>query len=385
MKRLLLLLFFIALTVATQAQDIPLFSQKLTNSFMYNPSTAGNTFGSLTASYRNNYSGVADSPENIFISMHTPFANHRFGLGANIYQESVSVIKNTYYSAAFAYHLPFNKFSRLSMGVGAEYNQLNINLSNERYILDDLTLQRYANSGKPDFSTGLSFQNRFVKMGIAANRLATAWLESPDKRTLSNYYTGFVQGTIPIREGQDLLEPYFAFRKFSETNDTYDIGLYYTYDNKITAGAATRAGSVVNFTLAYRLSQYLLVGYSNEMITSPVGGFVGTSNEFTIRYDFNDQNYQKKFRADYKQSLAYKRKTLNTSSVRKTPGGHTPKQLAKAQKRVAAFSPNSRYQNTKKLSMGKKTSGRKPTYSKRKKPSYNQYKKKSSTYKRKRR
>ena len=385
MKRLLLLLFFIALTVATQAQDIPLFSQKLTNSFMYNPSTAGNTFGSLTASYRNNYSGVKDSPKNVFISMHTPFANHRFGAGANIYHEEVSVIKNTYYSAAFAYHLPFNKFSRLSMGVGAEYNQLNINRANENYILDDLTLQRYANAGKPDFSTGLSFQNRFVKMGIAANRLATAWLESPDKRTLSDYYTGFVQGTIPIREGQDLLEPYFAFRKFSDTNDTYDIGLYYTYDNKITAGAATRAGSVVNFTLAYRLSQYLLVGYSNEMITSPVGGFVGTSNEFTIRYDFNDQNYQKKFRADYKQSLSYRRKTLNTSSVRKTPGGHTPKQLAKAQKRVAAFSPNSRYQNTKKLSMGKKTSGRKPTYSKRKKPSYNQYKKKSSTYKRKRR
>ena len=385
MKRLLLLLFFIALTVATQAQDIPLFSQKLTNSFMYNPSTAGNTFGSLTASYRNNYSGVKDSPKNVFISMHTPFANHRFGAGANIYHEEVSVIKNTYYSAAFAYHLPFNKFSRLSMGVGAEYNQLNINRANENYILDDLTLQRYANAGKPDFSTGLSFQNRFMKMGIAANRLATAWLESPDKRTLSDYYTGFVQGTIPIREGQDLLEPYFAFRKFSDTNDTYDIGLYYTYDNKITAGAATRAGSVVNFTLAYRLSQYLLVGYSNEIITSPVGGFVGTSNEFTIRYDFNDQNYQKKFRADYKQSLSYRRKTLNTSSVRKTPGGHTPKQLAKAQKRVAAFSPNSRYQNTKKLSMGKKTYNKRPTYSKRKKPSYNQYKKKSSTYKRKRR
>jgi len=385
MKRLLLLLFFIALTVATQAQDIPLFSQKLTNSFMYNPSTAGNTFGSLTASYRNNYSGVKDSPKNVFISMHTPFANHRFGAGANIYHEEVSVIKNTYYSAAFAYHLPFNKFSRLSMGVGAEYNQLNINRANENYILDDLTLQRYANAGKPDFSTGLSFQNRFVKMGIAANRLATAWLESPDKRTLSDYYTGFVQGTIPIREGQDLLEPYFAFRKFSDTNDTYDIGLYYTYDNKITAGAATRAGSVVNFTLAYRLSQYLLVGYSNEMITSPVGGFVGTSNEFTIRYDFNDQNYQKKFRADYKQSLSYRRKTLNTSSVRKTPGGHTPKQLAKDRKRVAAFSPNSRYQNTKKLSMGKKTYNKRPTYSKRKKPSYNQYKKKSSSYRRKRR
>lgn len=386
MRILLLSLFLNFLAIVSVAQDIPLFSQKLTNSFMYNPALAGHTFGSLTASYRSNYSGVAGAPKNIFISMHTPFANHRFGAGANIYHEDVSILKNTYYAGAFAYHLQFNKFSTLSMGVGVEFNQLRFNYDAGRdpYITNDVTFQRYnAAAGKPDFSFGMMYQNRFVKIGAAANRLATAWLEPVNKKVLSNYYTGFVQGMIPIRGGQDLLEPYFAFRKFSETNDTYDVGLFYTYDNKITAGAATRAGNVLNFTLAYRLSKYLLVGYSNEMITGNVGGFVGTSNEFTLRYDFNDQGYQKKFRQDYKQSVSYRRKTLNTSGVRK-PGGHTPKQLARAQKRVSAFSPNSRYQNTKKLSMGKKTSTRKPTYTKSKKTSFNK-KKKKSNYKRKKR
>ncbi len=380
MRILLLSLFLNFLAIASVAQDIPLFSQKLTNSFMYNPALAGHTFGSVTASYRSNYSGVAGAPKNYFISMHTPFANHRFGAGANIYQEEVSILKNTYYAGAFAYHLQFNKFSTLSMGVGAEFNQLRIeyNAATDPYITNDVTFQRYnAAAGKPDFSFGMMYQNRFVKVGAAANRLATAWLEPVNKKVLSNYYTGFVQGMIPIRGGQDLLEPYFAFRKFSETNDTYDVGLFYTYDNKITAGAATRAGNVLNFTLAYRLSKYLLVGYSNEMITGNVGGFVGTSNEFTLRYDFNDQGYQKKFRQDYKQSISYRRKTLNASGVRK-PGGHTPKQLARAQKRVSAFSPNSRYQNTKKLSMGKKTSTRKPTYTKSKKTSFNKKKKKSN-------
>ena len=387
MIRPLLLFFFLIFAFVASGQDIPLFSQKLTNSFMYNPSLAGNTFGSITASFRNNYSGVSGAPKNYFISAHTPFANHRFGFGANVYQEEVAILKNTYYSAAFAYHLPFNKFSRLSMGVGAEFNQLRFdyNPATDPYITDDFTYQRYANgAGKPDFSFGLTYQNRFFKMGVAANRLATAWLEPIDKKQLSNYYTGFIQGTIPIRGGEDLLEPYFAFRKFSETNDTYDVGLYYTYNNKITAGAAIRAGSVVNFTLAYRFSKYLLVGYSNEIITSPVGGFTGTSNEFTLRYDFNDQNYQKKFRQDYKQALSYRRKALTTASIRKTPGGHTPKQLAKAQKRVAAFSPNSRYQNTKKLSMGKKVSSRKNI--KKRKPSYNKSRKSKAKapYKRRR-
>jgi type IX secretion system PorP/SprF family membrane protein len=370
MKRLLLFVLWVS-AMAVQGQDIPLFSQKLTNSFIYNPALAGHTFGSVTTSYRTNYSGVADAPKNYFISMHAPFGGHRFGGGVNVYQEEVSILKNTYYAGAFAYHLYFNKFNSLSMGVGAEFNQLRFNFTgaDAAYIENDPTYLRYKNtSGKPDFSFGMMYQNRFVKAGVAANRLATAWLEPTDKKVLSNYYTGFVQGQIPVRNGLDVIEPYFAFRKFSETNDTYDVGLYYTYDNKITAGGATRAGNVLNFTLAYRFNKYLMVGYSREMITTPVGGFVGSSNEFTLRYDFNDQNYQKKFRADYKQSLSYRRKTLSSSPVRKTAGGHSPKQLARAQKRVAAFSPNSRYQNTKKLSMGKKSYTKKPSYNKKRRP-----------------
>ncbi len=370
MKRIILIVGILS-SWAANGQDVPLFSQKLTNSFMYNPALAGHTFGSITTSYRQNYDGLAGSPKNYFISIHAPFAGHRFGVGANVYQDEFSILKNTYIGGAFAYHLYFNKFNSLSMGVGVEYNSLNLNATGTDigYILNDPVYLRYqSTTGKPDFSFGLMYQNRFVKAGIAANRLATAWLEPTENRVLSNYYTAFVQGQIPIRDGQDVLEPYFSYRKFSENNNNYDIGLYYTYDNKITAGSALRAGNLLNFTVAYRLNKYLLVGYSREIITTQVGGYLGASSEFTLRYDFNDQNYQKKFRQDYKQSLSYRRKSISSSPVRKTAGGRTPKQLARAQKRVAAFSPNSRYQNTKKLSMGRKSSTKRPSYNKKRKP-----------------
>ncbi len=381
MKKLLLFVLVVNLcALQLNGQDIPLFSQKLTNSFMYNPALAGHTFGSMTASYRMNYLGVKDAPVNTFMSFHSPFANYRFGAGFNIFQESVGVWKNTYMSAAFAYHLHFTRYNILSFGVGGEYNTLKLNGLNDFTIGNDLTLQRYNTTNtKPDFSFGMMYQNRYVKFGLSANRLSTAWLQVKDERILSNYYSGFVQGTIHLRDGQDLLEPYVAFRKFSETTDTYDVGLYYTYDNKLTFGGATRRGSVVNATLAYRLSKYLLVGYSTELILGQsFGGFNGTSHEFTLRYDFNDQGYQQKFKADYKSAVSYRRKTLSTSSAKKSAGGKSPKQLNKAQKRVAAYSPNSRYQNTKKLSGGKKSIAKKPkgksSSSKRKAPK--KYKKK---------
>lgn len=359
MIRKLLTLLLVGLVSAANCQDIPLFSQKLTNSFIYNPSFAGLDFGSLTFSRRNNYSGVNGAPVNNFLSLHTPFANYRFGVGLNVFQEDVNILKNTYVSGAFAYHIAFSKFSKLSFGISGEYNTLRVNGADLNFdevsqdvVLDNLIRGKNNNA---DFSFGTNFANQYVKVGFALNRIGTAWLKPDSTKLLSNFYSGFAQGIIRLRGDQDLLEPYLAYRKFSENNSIWDAGLFYTYNNKVSAGAAARKGGVFNFTLAYHLSKYLMVGYSREMLTGGLGGFVGASNEFTVRLDFNNQGAKVKFKDDYKSSLSYRRKTLTTSAAKRTTSGsRNPKQLHKAQKRVAAYSPNKRYQNTAKLSHGKK-------------------------------
>src|SRR3954470_10804159 len=103
MRRLLQIWLVVSglfISFSSYAQDIPLFSQKLTNSFVYNPALAGHTFGSLTYSYKQNYSNVNNSPQNHFLSIHTPIANHRFGIGANVYQEDVTFLRSMYISGA---------------------------------------------------------------------------------------------------------------------------------------------------------------------------------------------------------------------------------------------------------------------------------------------
>jgi type IX secretion system PorP/SprF family membrane protein len=365
MKRILPTLIVSALltgwSVAT-AQDIPLFSQKLTNSFIFNPALAGHTFGSMTYSFKQNYSKVKDAPQNHFLSIHTPIANHRFGIGASVYQEDVTFLRNTYISSAFAYHIPLDKLTTLSFGVSGEYNSFGIN-GNPNIGIGDDDLTPYRSGIKQyDFSFGTHFQNRFVKIGLASNRLSTTWIKDQSKAVLSNYFSGFAQGLIPMRGTEDLLEPYVAFRKLSETNHTLDVGLYYTYANKITLGAAMRSGKVLSGTLGIRVSKYLMFGYSREMVTGNVGGFIGAANEFTLRFDFNDQAYKERFSSDYKSSVAYRRKTLSGPSGK--TGSRSPKQVSKKQKKLAPYSPNRRYQNTKKLSVKTK---KKPGSKKRKK------------------
>jgi type IX secretion system PorP/SprF family membrane protein len=352
--RVLGIIISMSLCNSSIAQDIPLFSQKLTNSFIYNPATAGHSFGSLTYSFRQNYGGVSGAPQNHFLSIHTPVANHRVGIGANVYQEDVTFLRNTYTSAAFSYHIPLSKLTTLSFGIAGEYNSIAQNGEpNFTFTTADPEYERLKQGGVKDydFSFGTHFQNRYLKIGIAANRLATSWIKDTTESVLSNYFSTFAQGLIPLRGGDDLLEPYIAYRKLSPVNSILDVGVYYTYNNKITAGVAMRSGKVMSGTLGFRLSKYVLLGYSREMIVGNIGGFVGSANEFTLRFDFNEQNYKERFRADYKSSVAFRRKTLSGPINRSS--AKSPKQLQRKQKKLAPYSPNQRYQNIKKLSIKK--------------------------------
>lgn len=356
MKKLYTLLILFFALFQAQAQDIPLFSQKLTNSFLYNPAVAGSSFGSLTYSFRQSYNSISNAPKNNFVSFHTPLANHKIGFGVNYLQDEVNFLKNSYLSTAFAYHIDFSEENMLSFGVSAEYNFLRLSGTTNSDASDQVyTMLGNGELDDYDFSFGVMYQSKFVKVGLAANRLATAWIKNEDEFVLSSYYSGFAQGTIPLREGRDVLEPYIAFRKFSETSDIFDVGLYYTFDSKILGGASLRKGNVAGLTAGFYITKNMLIGYSREMYLGDVSSQVGATNEFTFRLDFNKINKSTgNFKADYKNALAYRRKTLSTTK----PGSKSPADFHKKQNKIAPYSPNKRYQNTDKLSMVTPTSQR---------------------------
>jgi len=372
----LVLLLFV---LTTKGQDIPLFSQKLTNSFIYNPAMAGIGLGSFTLSHRNNYSGVNGAPNNNFLSLHTPFSNYRFGTGFNVFQEEVAAVKSFYASGAFAYHININSLSSLSFGVSGEYNMTR--LSNEVIAQNngnDIILNRYSNGvDQPDFSFGMAYQNRLLKMGLSANRLYTAWFEKDSTRNIANYYSGFIQGIIPIDAARSVIEPYVSYRRWNENSNVLDVGVYYTYDNKLTAGIATRSGNILNATLGFKLNKSLMVGYSREMIMGSLGGYTGSSNEFVLRMDFADRANKKHYRADYKSAMTYRKKSVTSASIsssNKSAGSRSPQQLHKAQKKLAPYSPSKRYQSTRKVSSGKVANAKmKSSASKKFKTSYNKY------------
>jgi len=334
-----------------RAQDVPLFTQKLTNSFLYNPAVAGNSVGSLTLSHRKFWSGVLDAPNTNFFSVHTPFARYRMGTGINLYQDNIGVTQNLYISGAFAYHIHISDASSFSMGLSAEYDNQKLNPA--RYDAaqeDDPFLNKGGSQSNYDFSFGFSYKTKYVTLGGSANRLK-ALTGADTTRLFPAYYAGSARFTIPVAGERDLLEPMITYRGFMQGTSQLDAGLFYTYNDRFTLGGTYRTGGVVSGTLAVKLFKAVTLGYSRDMFTGDLSKGLGATNEFTLRYDFMNEAFYtrvKNAKLINNRALALRRKTLTTSKYHGSPYQQSSR-YKKAIRRKSYMSPNYRMDQSKKL------------------------------------
>jgi len=310
---ILLLVLFLA-GHKTRSQDLPLFSQKLTNSFMYNPSVAGSELGSVTLSSRTYWWGTQGAPFTNFLSAHMPFDYQKMGVGVNLVSERIGVYNNLYANGAYAYHLRFSEDMLLSMGLSAEYIFMSINERrlNALHTADPL-LTEYNTRHNVDFSFGTSFRYRFLKVGLSSNRLATALRLTGDNSLLTQYYTGFLNAELPLSRAHKI-EPTFVYRRLTDLADKWEAGMYYSFKDAIILGGSYSAGGMIHATAGLRFKDRFLVGYSFEMFS--IGGVqreIGGTNEITLRMDIRDDSYYKNVRNSpdvLEKSIVFKRKKM---------------------------------------------------------------------------
>jgi type IX secretion system PorP/SprF family membrane protein len=333
------------------AQDVPLFTQKLTNAFLYNPAVAGNSVGSLTLSHRQFWSGVLDAPKTNFFSLHTPFAGYRMGTGINFYQDNIGVTQNLYISGAFAYHIHISEGKSFSMGLSAEYDNQKLNPARYDAVdADDPILTQGGAMSNYDFSFGFSYKTKYLTLGGSANRLK-AMTGADTTRLFPAYYSGSARFTIPLANERDLLEPMITYRGFMQGTSQLDAGLFYTYNDLATIGGTYRTGGIVSGTLAVKLFKSVTLGYSRDMFTGDLSKGLGATNEFTLRYDFMNEAFYtraKNAKVINNRALALRRKTLTTSKYHGSPYQQNSR-YKKAIKRKSYMSPNYRMDSSKKL------------------------------------
>lgn len=160
------------LAVNLKSQDLPLINPALTNSFFYNPSLAGSSIGSLGSAsiiHRESFMDISGHPVCDILSVEIAVHKYRFGMGANFFIDRVNALQTTYGSFSYAFHIPFDRYKKLSLGVSGslaqqrlDYSKVQVEDNNEL----DLIINEYAEGKfKVDFSVGVNYQVKRLTLG----------------------------------------------------------------------------------------------------------------------------------------------------------------------------------------------------------------------------
>ncbi len=343
---------FLLTSMVGYSQDLPLYNQKLTNSFLYNPSIAGNGFGSAIFSNRTFWNGVPGAPKTNLFAAHVPISQYRFGAGVTVIQERIGVSDNVYATGAFAYHVGLTDELMLSMGLSAEFTNLSYNTT--RFDVrdsNDALLLNPENRSSLDFSFGVSIKHTLFELGLTSNRLATALAIADLQTQISQFYTAYGVIKLPLTADHKI-EPTFAYRKLSTESSQWEAGAYYSFRDAIIGGVSYRSGGIISPAVGLRFADRFLIGYSFEMFGSGIQKEIGGTNEITLRLDFLEDNYYRRSgsgNSAMQNSLAFRRKTLSYNRRKGKPMSASNPKYKKKLKRNYFKSPSYKINKSRKL------------------------------------
>jgi len=284
MKRIGFILGILSMATTISAQEVPLFSQTITNSFMYNPALAGYDRGTLTLSSRQSFGQkLKGLPNTNYLSGQSPFSLGKLGFGGNVLYEQLGVFNQLQTNVAGAYHIRWNDEMSWSMGLGAEYYAAT--LDEERLDIldyDDPVINAFAQR-ELDFSTGFYFRYKFLGAGVAVNRLKS-WILTDNY--LHKYTNVFVKGMFDLGASTSL-QPIVIYRRERNFQHQVDMGAYLFFKNQFLTGANFRSNGQLGFSVGTKIITHTWVAYTFEALTK-----YGISNhELSLRFDFNKDDY----------------------------------------------------------------------------------------------
>ena len=324
LKKLIIISVVIACVGNASAQQEQQYSQYMVNGFVINPARAGTEdFVDLKLGYRNQWTGYqagptstptdrALSPRTIYLSGHSNIAHHgtgaghsnrgkqatRHGIGGYIYDDQTFPIGRTGVYGAYAFNIPLNQYTRLSLGSFLGFKRFRVNHNNwdpfDPVEEDDLLLSGGTQSKiVPDGSLGAFLYSDYYFIGaslfqIFGGRILDQFSSTQEiEGRLARHY--FITGGLRLPVSSDLtIIPSFALKVNSPAPVSIDANVMAQYGDLYFVGASARFGSENgdSFTVlgGITLWERFDVSYSYDITVSDLRSFHSGSHEVVLGY-----------------------------------------------------------------------------------------------------
>lgn len=274
-------------------QHTPLTSHYLFNGLVINPAFAGSR-DALTANftYRHQWTGFDGAPVTQMVSVHSPMARKKLGLGILVYNDRIGVAQETGLFSNHAYRIRFRN-GKLAFGVGAgitllrsEWTSLAIQQTGDQAFAADTR-----SAVRPNISAGAYYHSKTWFVGISAPFVihhryqanSEGWRFSDSKPDLQPMMTG---GCVFTLNNDLKLKPSSLIRYRASSGLQADLSTNLIVKDRFWIGASYRTGDAFIASLDVLPNAQWRIGYAYDLGLSRLATYHLGSHELMLQYEF---------------------------------------------------------------------------------------------------
>lgn len=281
------------------AQQDAQYTQYMFNTMSVNPAYAGSRGQlSITGLYRSQWVGLEGAPKTQTLNIQSPIRNSKLGYGVSIVNDEIGdgVVQETYFDAVVSYTIDVSADSKLSFGLKAGGNLLNLDFSKLRnFDAEPVNADNIENKFSPNIGVGLYYHSSQFYAGLSApNLLQTEHFDNSQQGAGSvnflskeriNFY--FITGYVFDLNGNLKFKPALLTKVVGGAPLQVDVSANFMFNERFTFGAAYRWDAAVSALVGFQISDQFMIGLAYDRETTDLGGtqFNDGSFEVLLRYE----------------------------------------------------------------------------------------------------
>lgn len=293
-----MLLLLVVVEDVTAQQDAQ-YTQYMFNTLTVNPAYAGSRGQfSAAALYRAQWVGLDGAPESFSLNLHSPIRNSNLGYGISVVQDNIGdgVVSETYLDAVISYTVDVSLEGKLSFGLKAGGNILNLDFNGLRnFDVEPVNVDNIENRFSPNVGLGIYYHTNKFYAGLSApNLLQTQHFDNSQTTANSvqflskeriNFY--LITGYVFDIGGNNKFKPALLTKAVGGAPLQIDLSTSFLFNDKFSIGAAYRWDAAVSALAGFQITDQLMLGLAYDREITELGGtqFNDGSFEIFLRYE----------------------------------------------------------------------------------------------------
>ncbi|MFD2909028.1 type IX secretion system membrane protein PorP/SprF [Flavobacterium ardleyense] len=302
MKKRFLIFIVTLVAGASYGQQDSQFTNYMYNTINVNPAYAGSRgVLSIFGLHRSQWVGLDGAPKTNTFSLNTPINNSNFGLGVSIVNDRIGPSDENSISADVSYSIQTSENYKLSFGIKATANLLNVDFTKLNIFNPNDNLAQYNvdNKFSPNVGAGVYFHSNKTYFGLSVpNFLETKHFDKEGATFSANsvasekmhYY--FIAGHVFDLSSSVKLKPALLTKLVQGAPLQVDVSANFLFNDKFTLGGAYRWDAAASLLAGFQVSDAWFIGYGYDLEVTKLANYNSGSHEIFLRYELF-KNYNK--------------------------------------------------------------------------------------------